>query len=264
MIDPIGQVWTPFANVRGDVYSYADARDPDDAGTVADDTVLRGVAAAGVLYSYPFVAHTASASHVIAPTAQIIARPNKRRPAQPAGRGRQEPHLRRHAAVRHRQVLGLRPLRDRHARQRRRAVHVAGQQRRLCALRVRPELPPRRRQRRDRSTPASTRPASSTSRRSAASDRPLRLRGRPLSVARSPAQPRCPGPLRREGLVAAAAGHGAAGLLRPAPGQVGLHLHALRSRAPACIDKQQEIMATLGLRLTDRWSVVGSDALRHR
>ena len=41
------------------------------------DTVLRGVAAAGVLYSYPFVAHTASASHVFAPTAQIIVRQNK-------------------------------------------------------------------------------------------------------------------------------------------------------------------------------------------
>ncbi len=39
--------------------------------------MLRGVAAAGVLYSYPFVAHTASASHVIAPTAQIIARQNQ-------------------------------------------------------------------------------------------------------------------------------------------------------------------------------------------
>ena len=33
-----------------------DTRDP-----LPDDTVLRGVGAAGVLYSYPFVAHTASA-----------------------------------------------------------------------------------------------------------------------------------------------------------------------------------------------------------
>ena len=77
MIDPIGQVWTPFANARGDVYNYSDARDPVTLAPIPDDTVLRGVAAAGMLYSYPFVAHTASASHVIEPTAQIIVRQNK-------------------------------------------------------------------------------------------------------------------------------------------------------------------------------------------
>jgi LPS-assembly protein len=77
MIDPLGQVWTPFANVRGDVFSYVDARDPDNPNnTIPDDTVLRGTAAAGLLYSYPFVAHTGSATHVVAPTAQIITRPN--------------------------------------------------------------------------------------------------------------------------------------------------------------------------------------------
>ncbi|KAB2917854.1 MAG: LPS-assembly protein LptD [Hyphomicrobiaceae bacterium] len=78
MIDPVGQVWTPFGNVRGDVYSYADATDPNNpAMTIPDDTVARGMATAGMLYSYPFVARTASASHVIAPTAQIIVRPDK-------------------------------------------------------------------------------------------------------------------------------------------------------------------------------------------
>jgi LPS-assembly protein len=77
MVDPVGQVWTPFAHARGDVYSYTDAVDPVTLKPIPDDTVLRGVAAAGVLYSYPFVAHTASASHVIEPTAQIITRQNR-------------------------------------------------------------------------------------------------------------------------------------------------------------------------------------------
>ena len=76
MIDPIGQVWTPFASARGDVYSYQNAVDPVTLLPIPDDTVLRGQAVGGVLYSYPFVAHTANASHVIEPTAQIIARPN--------------------------------------------------------------------------------------------------------------------------------------------------------------------------------------------
>src|SRR5262245_22658055 len=77
MIDPIGQVWTPFGNVRGDVYSWANAFAPDGVTPIPDDTVLRGLATAGITYSYPFVAHTASASHIVEPTAQIIARPNR-------------------------------------------------------------------------------------------------------------------------------------------------------------------------------------------
>jgi LPS-assembly protein len=76
MIDPVGQVWTPFANLRGDVYSWANAFDPDTLTPIPDDTVVRGTAAAGLLYSYPFVAHTRTATHVVEPTAQIIARPN--------------------------------------------------------------------------------------------------------------------------------------------------------------------------------------------
>jgi len=77
MIDPIGQVWTPFANARGQIFNYSSASDPFAPATMlSDDTVLRGVAAAGVLYSYPFVAHTGFGSHVIEPTAQIIVRQN--------------------------------------------------------------------------------------------------------------------------------------------------------------------------------------------
>jgi LPS-assembly protein len=77
MIDPVGQVWTPFAYARGDVISYANARDPDTLALIPDDTVARGIGAVGLLYSYPFVAHTALGSNVIEPTAQIIARPNR-------------------------------------------------------------------------------------------------------------------------------------------------------------------------------------------
>ncbi len=77
LIDPVGQVWTPFSYLRGDVYNYAQARDPDTLAAIPNDTVARGVAAAGMLYSYPFVAHTGGGSHVIAPTAQIITRQSK-------------------------------------------------------------------------------------------------------------------------------------------------------------------------------------------
>jgi LPS-assembly protein len=83
LIDPIGQVWTPFSYVRGDVYNYAQALSPDPNPaappaqlSIPNDTVTRGVAAAGAVYSYPFVAHTGFGSHVLAPTAQIITRQN--------------------------------------------------------------------------------------------------------------------------------------------------------------------------------------------
>ncbi|MBO0765463.1 MAG: LPS-assembly protein LptD [Hyphomicrobiaceae bacterium] len=77
MVDPIGQVFTPFLNVRGDVYNFSNAVDPNDGKTpIGDDTALFGTGAVGILYSYPWVLHTASASHIIEPTAQIVARPN--------------------------------------------------------------------------------------------------------------------------------------------------------------------------------------------
>ena len=77
MIDPVGQVWTPFAQARADVYSYQDARDPVTLTPIPDDTVTRGMATGGVLYSFPFVAHTGWLSQIFEPTAQIIVRPNR-------------------------------------------------------------------------------------------------------------------------------------------------------------------------------------------
>ena len=178
----------------------------------------------------------ASASHVIEPTAQIIARPNQRRPAQPAGRGRQEPGVRRHAAVRCRQVLGLRPLRDRHARQRRRAVHVPGQQRRLCARRVRPELStwPARTLRRSRRSTAARGQSDANSRRSAAC-RPTGRTTWPASTCRpSGFSLIAQAPLRRERLVAAPAGHAAAASATARSRVASATPTAVRSRPPAC------------------------------
>jgi LPS-assembly protein len=77
MIDPAGQVWTPFAQLRGDVYSWTSAVDPFTLAPIPDDTIVRGLATAGLTYSYPFVAHTGPATHIVEPTAQIIARPNR-------------------------------------------------------------------------------------------------------------------------------------------------------------------------------------------
>src|SRR5262245_21016558 len=48
MVDPIGQLWTPFANARGDLYSFTNATNPSNpTETIADDTLLRGTGAVG-------------------------------------------------------------------------------------------------------------------------------------------------------------------------------------------------------------------------
>jgi len=83
MIDGIGQVYTPFAQLRGDVYGvsgynpgltgsehFADDTNPDDGA------LLRGNAVAGLEYRYPFMAMTGNVTHVIEPIGQIIARPD--------------------------------------------------------------------------------------------------------------------------------------------------------------------------------------------
>ncbi|HKJ61646.1 MAG TPA: LPS assembly protein LptD, partial [Hyphomicrobiales bacterium] len=77
LVDPLGETFTPFAQLRGDVYKTTSFNDeklgdgPQDA-----TTAFRGSAMAGLEYRMPFVKHTENATHIIEPIAQIIARPN--------------------------------------------------------------------------------------------------------------------------------------------------------------------------------------------
>lgn len=73
--DGLGEQITPFAQVRGDVYkttSFSDLEGEQHDST----TVARGSAVGGLEYRYPFVKHTESATHIIEPIGQIIARPD--------------------------------------------------------------------------------------------------------------------------------------------------------------------------------------------
>jgi LPS-assembly protein len=83
MIDPIGQVFTPFAQLRGDIYGVDGLeRGLDGSEDFVDDekegssAILRGVALGGIEYRYPFIASTGSVTHVVEPIGQIIARPD--------------------------------------------------------------------------------------------------------------------------------------------------------------------------------------------
>lgn len=83
--DTVGITYTPFANLRGDIYQFNDFTDPEsvvvnssnrviDSDATGSDTTLRGVAAGGATVAYPWVANSASASHIIEPIGQIVAR----------------------------------------------------------------------------------------------------------------------------------------------------------------------------------------------
>lgn len=78
-IDPIGQVWTPFAFVRGDLI-YTDPDDDARMGPFLDngqDALVRGMAGVGLEYRYPFIAASSYGTHQIEPIAQILFRPNE-------------------------------------------------------------------------------------------------------------------------------------------------------------------------------------------
>ncbi|MBL8587662.1 MAG: LPS-assembly protein LptD [Methylobacteriaceae bacterium] len=95
-IDPIGQVWTPFAFLRADAswmsidrsrsYLFTNGvtlstiANADQANFFASspDFVGRITPGFGMEWRYPFIARTGWGAHVIEPIAQIVVRPNER------------------------------------------------------------------------------------------------------------------------------------------------------------------------------------------
>lgn len=82
LIDGIGQVFTPFGRLRGDVYSLDNPGVLELSGSediVTPDpengTIWRGNAVGGLEYRYPFVSTTGAITHTVEPIGQIIARP---------------------------------------------------------------------------------------------------------------------------------------------------------------------------------------------
>ncbi|MFV0367917.1 MAG: LPS-assembly protein LptD [Hyphomicrobiaceae bacterium] len=73
MTDAIGISYTPFAQLRGDAYSYSGY---NQAATAVDESTsfVRGLAAGGATVSYPWIAQSQAGSHVIEPIGQIVVR----------------------------------------------------------------------------------------------------------------------------------------------------------------------------------------------
>ncbi len=73
MIDSMGITYTPFGELRGDVYRFDNYQDPLVPNQVVEDTFTRGLATGGVTVSYPWVAQNQSGSHVVEPIGQVVA-----------------------------------------------------------------------------------------------------------------------------------------------------------------------------------------------
>jgi LPS-assembly protein len=86
-IDPLGQVWQPFAGVRVDGFArslnatrFQNGEIGNFLNTGGNDTITSRVTpTVGLEYRFPFVATNGWGTHTLEPIAQIIARPNETR-----------------------------------------------------------------------------------------------------------------------------------------------------------------------------------------
>ena len=72
LTDGLGITYTPFGSVRGDAYYLDNAVNPQSGATLTDETVVRGLATGGVTVSYPWIASGLGASHTIEPIGQVL------------------------------------------------------------------------------------------------------------------------------------------------------------------------------------------------
>lgn len=77
-IDPLGQVFTPFAYVRGDLFFIASA-DNDVTALTGESFVGRAMPAIGLEYKYPFIATFDGGNQILEPIAQVVVRPDEQR-----------------------------------------------------------------------------------------------------------------------------------------------------------------------------------------
>lgn len=79
VIDPFGQIFTPFIWARGDVAAVSVTPDAGVSNFIqtGDQGLARVMPAVGIDYRYPFISAHAWGTQIIEPRAQLIARPNE-------------------------------------------------------------------------------------------------------------------------------------------------------------------------------------------
>ena len=74
LTDQFGITYTPFGELRGDIYQLNNYTDAITGLTVTDNNITRARATGGITVAYPWVANTQGGSHVIEPIGQIVTR----------------------------------------------------------------------------------------------------------------------------------------------------------------------------------------------
>jgi LPS-assembly protein len=79
IVDPFGQVFSPFVSVRADAAQVHVQSEPAVANfiTPGDNSEFRAMPAVGLEYRYPFMSVHSWGTQIIEPMAQVIARPNE-------------------------------------------------------------------------------------------------------------------------------------------------------------------------------------------
>lgn len=72
LTDQIGITYTPFGSIRGDAYYLDNTVNPQTGDTLNNESITRGVATGGLTVSYPWIAGGKSASHTIEPIGQVL------------------------------------------------------------------------------------------------------------------------------------------------------------------------------------------------
>ena len=72
LTDPIGISYTPFGDLRGDVYYLDNVVNPASGATISGETVTRGLATGGLTVDYPWIAGSSVGAHTIAPIGQVL------------------------------------------------------------------------------------------------------------------------------------------------------------------------------------------------
>lgn len=77
-VSPMGQVFKPFASVRGDAFFMSGQTTAAIAnGLTGDSTAYRLMPSVGLEWSWPLLVNGVGSTHIIEPVAQIIARPDE-------------------------------------------------------------------------------------------------------------------------------------------------------------------------------------------
>jgi LPS-assembly protein len=79
VIDPFGQVFTPFASLRVDAATMSITNEPGVSNFIStgDSGLVRAMPTIGLDYRYPFISAHSWGTQTIEPIAQVIARPNE-------------------------------------------------------------------------------------------------------------------------------------------------------------------------------------------